>query len=337
MSIKKYIGEGLKDSGPNLNVLNVLRTLVEDIDCICYIPQDYAAERKVVTNSRIHFNPVEAGKSIVITGVQSNQERFNFSLTGEVDVHVEYEAADGTVTLKPKKVFRTYTIIRDGKLVFNYIVAKLSYETFNDLRSAGILYYNGVKVGDNHSYVDGFLYKIMLNTIPVISINWAQPMQIGLYENLILENTLANTLTELNKIIKQQKADGEILNSDEDSIYFDEGYSGEEKVSSGLTIECVQYSIKDDKAVDIARINQAQPNLVLSTQIKKVINKELKAIRFINRCVTWAIEQTKYRGNFDWSDLELVPRSKEKYRQTCTVKDNGNVYELQRTEYKMVI
>ena len=336
-NIKSWIGEGLKAANSwNFNIINILRTIIEDDDCVCYIPLSYTKERETNPDSRVHFNPIEAGKTIIATGIQSNQERFNFSITGNVDVYVEYENEDGTVSLVPKKVFRTYTIIRDGKPTIEYIVAKLSKETFDNLRNAGVLYYNGNKVPENHQYIPTFLYKIMLKDVPVISLAWAQPTQIGLYDNLVKENHYANTLKELNKKIKQYKEEGQTLIANGDDIYYTEQYNGETKIKTGEKVNCVVYKVKDDKQIIQEHIDNAI-NLEHATIEKSKVNNILKKLRFINRCVIWAIETSKEKGSYNWLELELVPRSKEKYRQTCRVILNDKDIELIREQYQMEI
>ena len=331
--MKKWIGKGLKnlvEGSPNKNVINILRSLIEDKNCTCYIPLTYTSERKTILDPKVHFQPIEAGKTIIVTGVQSNQERFNFSITGNVDVYVEYEHEDGSVELVPKKIFRTYTIIRDGQLTINYLIAKLSENAFIELRNAGILYYNGMKVMENHSYVPDFLYKVDLTNMRIISYAWAQPMQIGLYNNMEEENKLSNTLKEVNKLIKKYKEEGQdVPIVPEDNIYYNEPYLGEERKGEKVECSCVVYTLKNDKSVISEYIDNAT-DLVAAIRIKKEINKKLKNIRFLNRCVIWAIEESKTKGGYNWSELKPVPRSKDKFYQ-ITILENG--VELKRTIY----
>ena len=336
-NIKSWIGEGLKAANSwNFNIINILRTIIEDDNCVCYIPLSYTKERETNPDPRVHFNPIEAGKTIIATGIQSNQERFNFSITGSVDVYVEYENEDESIELVPKKVFRTYTIIRDGKPTIDYIVAKLSEDTFNNLRSVGVLYYNGQKVLKNHKYIPTCLYKIMLKDVPVISLAWAQPTQIGLYDNLVKENHYANTLKELNKKIKEYKDIYPAPTFNVSDDYYTEQYNGETKIKTGEKVNCVVYKVKDDKQVVQEYLDRAI-NLEQAIIEKSKVNSILKKIRFINRCVIWAIETSKEKGSYNWSELELIPRSKEKYRQTCKVILNDKDIELIREEYKMEI
>lgn len=335
---QSFIGKGLKNlvkGSPNLNVLNILRTLIEDENCECYIPFKYSTEKKTSKDPRIHFMPIESGKKIKVTTIQSNKERFNFSITGEVDVYVEYEGDNGTVELLPKKIFRTYTIIRDGKLTIDYIIAKLSEDTFNELRHASVLYYNGVEVFENHKYIPEFLYKIKLTDIPLVSYSWAQPQQIGLYANLYEENELSNTLTEVNKIIKMHQSNGQVIPSeDENSIYYNEPYLGEERNGCKVKCECVTYEVKNEKNVNQEYIDIANKDIASAVKIKKMINKSLRDLRFIDRCIVMAIELSSTKGNFNWSEPKVTGRSILTENRTTEVPGLGRMYELTRKSYE---
>lgn len=332
-----WIGKGLKGlvpGSPNLNVINILRSLFEDKGTICYIPFSYVQENKSTTDPRIHFLPIETGKSIEIKSITSNKERFNFSVTGALDVYVEYPNEEtGEVTLVPKKVFRTYTVIRDGELAMDYIIAKLSENAFNELRHAGVLYYNGSVVPDNHQYISDFLYKINLQNIPLLSLAWAQPAQIKLYENLDKENKLSNTLSLVNSMIKEYKEAGQVLPAEsEDSIYYTEK-SSSSKIEPKKLCPCVVYEVENDGEIVDSFASQIT-DLISATKVKKAINAELINIRFINRCIIYAIELSKNKGNYDWSELAKVPRSKNKLFQTTEVPGLGRMYNLKRTIYE---
>lgn len=335
---QSFIGKGLKglvEGSPNLNVLNILRSLIEDGNCECYIPFEYSREKKTSKDPRIHFMPIESGTKIKVTTIQSHKERFNFSITGEVDVYVEYEGKDNTIELLPKKIFRTYTIIRDGKLTIDYIIAKLSEETFNELRNANVLYYNGIEVSKNHKYVSEFLYKVKLTDIPLISYAWAQPQQIGLYANLNEENELSNTLTEVNKIIKQFQADGQAVTSDfEDSIYYNESYLGETRDGDKIECKCITYEVKNEKNINQEYIDIANKDLASAIRVKKTITKLLKELRFVDRCVVMAIENSGTKGCFKWSEPKITGRTIMTESKTTEVAGLGRMYELTRKSYK---
>lgn len=336
---QSFIGKGLKDlveGSPNLNVLNILRSLIEDGNCECYIPFEYSTEKKTSKDPRIHFMPIESGTKIKVTTIQSHKERFNFSITGEVDVYVEYLTGDedDTVEVLPKKIFRTYTIIRDGKLTIDYIIAKLSEETFNELRNANVLYYNGVEVSKNHKYIPEFLYKVKLTDIPLVSYAWAQPQQIGLYANLNEENELSNTLTEVNKIIKQLQLDGQVASSEfENSIYYNEPYLGETRNGDKIECQCITYEVKNENNINQEYIDIASKDINSAMRVKKTITKLLKELRFVDRCVVMAIENSSTKGGFKWSEPKVTGRTIMTESKTTEVPGLGRMYELTRKSY----
>ena len=335
---KVLIGKGLKPQGPNLCVLNVMRSLLEDKDSVVYIPQDYVlGSVRDKYDSKVHKNPSEAGKPIVVTAIQSHAERYNFSLTGTVDVMVEEDAADGTVNLVPKKIFRTYNIIRDGKLTIDYLVCKLSKESFEDMKEAGILYYNGIKVPMTHNHNPEFLYKVVLNTIPLISLNWAQPFQIGLYKYLIEELELSDLQTRLNAQIKKFKEQGQTLTSTSNSDYYFEKEDTEYNNINVKTYEasCVVYRLKGKKPHKMSEevFNEVYKDLFSATMALKEVKQRLRDIRFVYRCIIWAIENSAKRGSYNWSSLEPVPRSKNKYSQIAHVEYEDETLTLERLVY----
>lgn len=336
----RFIGKGLKNlipGSPNLNVLNVCRTLLEDCDCFMYIPQNYAAEKRTSSDPKVHFMPIEAGRYMKVVSITSNQERFNFSLTGEVDVMIETDNCDNSenINLINKKVFRTYTIIRDGKLMINYLNIKFinaNDEAFEILKSCKILGYNEkMLVPENHMCNTDCVYTLILNKMPVISLAWAQPNNLHFYENLIREAQLANTLKTVNSLIKTYKERHDIyyeLASDE--YYIEKTQGSDKRIGDKVSVDCVTYHINEKGLIP----EYIEPiDLTTAMQMKRTINKELKHIRFFNRCIVVAVESSKNKGNYDWSELKNVPRSKTKKYQTVDVIVNDEPVTLIRTIY----
>lgn len=340
--VTKFIGEGLngKINSPNTNVLNVLRALVEDKDSTVYISNSYVNGSTWSSSGdpRVHFLPTDCGKKITVVGIQSNEERFNFSLNGIVDVLVEYPREDGTVELKDKKVFRTYNIIRDGELTMDSISAKLSEDSFNKLREIGILYYNGVKVPENHDFKPDYVYRIELTSLPLISCNWAQPVHIGLYELMIRENYIANWVKIAKKILKDNPELAS-SNNEESDFYTEQTAGSYEKTENLKEVDCIQYTIKSNEKApltdeEIMNYFEELINFVDFPKYIKELNKQLKDIRFKKRCIVYAIENTAKKGSYEWSDMFAVPRSKNKMRQEAEIEVNGQKCILQRTVYK---
>lgn len=341
---KKWIGEGLKPNSVNCNVLNVLRTLIENENTIVYIPDGYKkGSTSSSLDSRVHFYPSEAGRRIEVVGITSNQERFNFSLQGLVNVLVEQDLPNSTeVKLVPKKVWRQYNIIRDSKLMFDYIIARLDEESFNDLRDAGLLYYNGMQVPENHCFNSDFLYKVMLKDIPLISLNWAQPVNIGLYKMMKEDLLISNKLKDL-KILKSDLIEktGFVSKPSEDSDIYIEKYDTSKistKLRESYEANCITYSLSGSEIktspddLEIGYINSFD---TVEKVIKEMscLSKRQKELRFMIRCIIMAIENSKKQGSYNWSDEYLVPRSKNRYRKETTIEVDGELIKLVRDRY----
>lgn len=333
--MKKFIGEGLKSSGVNLNVLNVLRTLVEDTDSVVYLPYGYKNATVRTSDPRVHMVPIEAGRPVRVLSLKSNKERFNFSILCSVDVMVEFYDGD-MIKLVPKKVFRTYNVIRDGKLEINRFSVKLSKSLYEDLRAAGILYYNGARVMENHEYSENFIYKVDLSTIPLVSVNWAQPVNIGLYDMMKEDLEISEKLKVLKKIRNKFDKPSEVV---EDEYYTESYTSGDySEPSLGSEVDCCTYSIVGFKP----QYKESDFDGMFSSynDINEYI-KNLTSIqnndRFMSRCIIFAIGFTKKLGSFEWSDLEDVPRSKDKKRQFAKVNVNGEEITLERRIYKKLV
>lgn len=335
-----FIGEGLKSDGVNLNVLNILRSLLEDKDSIVYIPQDYKRGVKSYGyDSKVHMIPAEAGKPIQVISLTSNQKRFNFSVLGLMDIVVENEdETTGEVSLVPKKVWRQYNIVRDSKLMMDYIVAKLSESSFISLRDAGILYYNGVVVPKNHKFMSDFIYKVKLSDLPIVSCNWARPVTLGLYQYMLDDMRLTSELKVVNALIKKYKEEGKVLSYSGDSSIYTEtnGESDSSKPCEYYDAPCVVYELKDvvlDEPSTEDDLRNKYPNIDDLDNYKKSLKKSQDIARFNSRCIVMAIENSAKKGSYDWSKLEDVPRSKDKKQQFCTIDINGSPVKMRRLVY----
>lgn len=342
METKKWIGDGLNSdlaSSTRNNVLNVVRALVDDFWSVVYIPDTYMNGSKYRSSAdpAVHFLPSECGKAVRVIGVQSNQERYNFSLVCMVDVAVEFQNEDGTVDIKNKKVFRQYNIIRDGKLTVDYLAAKLSDTSFDALKKIGILYYNGIKVAENHNWNSEYVYKVVLKDLPLISYNWAQPIRIGLIDLMDKENMLSSKL----KVMRAVKKTYPVPNINLESEIYSEkcGESSVAEDYESKEVDCVVYSIKNlpEYSFTEDEIKAEYPSWFDVDSAMSVLNKDLRTTRFLIRAITFAIESTK-QENYNWSEIAKVPRSKNKMFQQCDITDSdGKVYTLVRTMYKKTV
>lgn len=339
---KVLIGEGLKPQGPNLCVLNVMRTLLEDKDSIVYIPQDYIlGSLRQKFDPKVHQNLSEAGKPVTVLSIQSNAERFNFSLTGTVDVMVEEEEVSGYVHLCPKKIFRSFNIVRDGNLMVNYLICKLSKKSFDLMMGAGILYYsNDAKVPAFHLHNLDLLYKIVLDQIPVVSLNWAQPHRIGLYKYLLEEVELTDLSKRLNSLVKRYKAEGQTSQKlgDSSEIYQEKvnhEYDNSMVSTTSVSVPCVVYRLKGAKCkaeMTDEDLEAIYRNLSEAEDALKSVKSRLRDIRFVYRCIIFAIEKSEKKGSYDWSEPYELPRS-TKIAQQAEVEYEGQTLILERITF----
>lgn len=333
-----FIGEGLKSDGVNLNVLNILRSLLEDKDSIVYIPQDYKRGAKSYGyDSKVHMIPAEAGKPIQVISLTSNQKRFNFSVLGLMDIVVENEdETTGEVSLVPKKVWRQYNIVRDSELMMDYIVAKLSENSFTALRDAGILYYNGVSVPKNHKFMPDFIYKVKLSDLPIVSCNWARPVTLGLYQYMLDDMRLTSELKVVNALLKKYKEEeGKMPTAAGDSnIYAETNTSSDDSDEHEYyEASCIVYELKDVATEDPSTedsLREKYPEFDSLDGYRKSLKKSQDIARFNSRCIIMAIENSAKKGSYDWSELEDVPRSKNKKQQFCTIDVGGKPITMRR-------
>lgn len=334
-----FIGEGLKAMvegkySPNFNVLNVIRSLLEDKGTEVFIPYDYKNDTVRKHDPKVHYLPYEAGRPVKVTSIVSNKERFNFSLNGVIDVATETEPDEnGMVDVVINQVFRSYHIIRDGVLEINRLVAKLSENAFTTLRDSDVLWYNGMKVLQNHKWNPDFLYKIDLTNIPLVSLNWARPISLQLYDKMVEEVNLMAYASSLRKAIKEYKANTASESSTEYSHDSDED---SEESAEKKTVKCIVYEFKGLKGneVDVESVKEKFTDLESAQAELKRVTSTLSSIRFVIRCIVFAIESSSTKGNYQWTEKKPVARSKNKFEQTCEVAVDGVVMTLRRLEYE---
>lgn len=329
METKKYIGSGLKESGANLNVLNVLRVLIEDEDTVVYMPAGYERGTRKRVDEHVHHGHRYAPVAMPVSGFVSHMERFNFSVRGLKEVLVEN---DQTNELEPKKVFRTYNIIRDGELLIDKLEAKLSEEAFYELVPTGIVQNQVGKTEISASmHIDDYVYTINLSELPLVSTHWAQPERLKFVEMIREEHKLTELLKNLNKLKREYEA---IVVSDggshhESDVYVEKTQYAEEEPTDFYSVSCVAYRVKGEKhQFEMDKLREMYPNLnILNTEIKGT-KKYLSNIRFLIRAIAFAIENTKNQGSktFQWSDVKPLPRSKTKKFQ-CADLGEGLVIE----------
>jgi hypothetical protein len=311
-----FIGAGIK-SKQSTSVVNILRNLVESDRAEVYIPENYAKESRYTTDSKVHFidSPVR------VYDLVGNQERFNVSLKASVPVMVDTENGQ-----QRKKVFRNYTVVRDGILnLIDINVRFLEREFFESYKNVNLV---------DGEYDLNRLYTIHLADVPVVSCDWAKPNQYGLVDMLKEDAQLSETLKVVRKAVKALKET--VTESFADSEYYTEE-KGVEIDKPKKEVNCIVYELPEYKpqaTVDDSRLT----DYANAKAYQSELTKKQADLRFAIRCVVMATEYSANKGFYNWSESTLLPRSKNKFYQVCdTVDKSGNGYKLRRLEYKKMV
>jgi Mg-chelatase subunit ChlD len=196
---RRFIGAGIKPTGPSHCVLNVLRALAEDPTVIISIPRG-AYKRGGLLYRDPTFVDSPLGRTLTVIDLISNLKRFNFSVLAFKQGHELTEGENGEQGLEAARTPRSYNIIRDGELVMKAIMASMAEATFNELQEAGV-------IGDDLTYVVGQSYDIDLGDMPMVSSAWARPNGLDLVRYLAEEKELKAEYTALNAHLKTVEAE----------------------------------------------------------------------------------------------------------------------------------
>ncbi|MBI4458048.1 VWA domain-containing protein [Candidatus Uhrbacteria bacterium] len=276
---RKHIGEGLKPKGPNHNVLNVLRALMEDEGNVVYLGKGaYKRSGEMTRDPRIIPSPL--GKTMRVVGYRSHKARFNFSVQCVVDAKVLPENGGPA---EDKKLHRTFNIILDGNLHTPELEAVLTDKSFADLQSAGV-------IGAVEKHVPGKCYTLNLRNIKMISGNWSNPATLGLVKLMQEEAELKAEQTALNARI------GATVPSGEDDGEEDEFHHGRAEKVQGVPVEtyeagCVEYRLMKYKAGSYAEAAAKMSHAQAGTRVKQV-RQRLITVRYLKRAIIFAMEVT---------------------------------------------
>ncbi|HSI20573.1 MAG TPA: vWA domain-containing protein [Verrucomicrobiae bacterium] len=273
---RKFIGGGLKPSGPNHCVLNAIRVLVEDPGNVVYIPKGaYKRSGVLKVDPNVIENP--HGRTLKVTGLQSKDDRFNFSLKTQKDVKVLPEGGGAPVD---KKVWRNYNIILDGNLHLPELEATLSTESFTQLQEAGV-------IAEGEAYSPTRTYTLNLRNLKMISSAWANPRNLGLVNLLMEEAELEVEQTALNAHAKSFGATSTAR--EDDDVYIERGKTPEGIVPEMYSANCVEFRLMGYKTrtYDVSGLSLEEAK----TRVQAV-RQRLMHVRYLVRSITFAMEQT---------------------------------------------
>lgn len=309
-------GAGLKPSGPNRCVLNVLRLLAEDKNVMISLPQDvYKRGGLKKKDPNLVENP--DSRTLELRYIGSHQELFNFSLHTRKLVNIR--TSEG---LEARYLDRTYNVIRNGELVLDGFEATMSESTFNGLVEAKIL-------TDVGNWEQNKFYDIDLSSMPLVSYNWARPNVMDLVKLLKQEQNLMAISRDLRSLVKRLP-----ISQEQSSFAFDgiKKYAESDiKVDESATVEtyevlCCTYSLPEYKALitfdpSVYKTkNDAQKAL-------KEVKADLRKIRLKSRAIVFACELTQSSA-LRWKPVENG-------RKTSRIRENAELSGtvIQRTRW----
>ncbi len=277
----KFIGAGLKASGPNHCVLNVLRTVIEDTANVVYIPAGaYKRSGELTSDPRVVESPL--GRTIKVVGYVSNQSRLNFSVRCLKDVKIVSEDGQSTSDVK---IWRSYNVILDGNLHISTLEAVLTADSFVKLQDAGV-----IKAGTKH--VLGKAVTLDLSSIKMISSAWANPATLGLVDLLREEAEREAEQKALNARRKATAPATSGSDTDEDGIYREQAKKVENVPTETYSANCVEIRLMKYKTgsydAAAAKMDYAQAD----ARVKEV-RQRLVVVRYVIRAITFAMEATK--------------------------------------------
>lgn len=304
---RKFIGEGIKASGPNHCVLNVLRTLIEDRGNVVYLKQGtYKRSGEMTRDPRVVRSP--HGRSLKVMGYVSNQTRLNFSVRCLEDVKLLPLDNKGPMT--DVKIWRTFNVILDGNLHLPLLETVLSSHSFEQLQQAGV-------IGAEHKYVSGRTYTVDLRGVKMISGVWANPVTLGFVDLLKEEAELEAEQKALNarcKDLMPFRSDV-YTSSDNENTGFSNIYATQdEKVKDIVTekylADCVEIRLMKYKAGDYTDACGKMSYLQVDARVKAV-RQRLVEVRFITRAITFAMETVKSKA-ISWDAGKMTQRGQWK-------------------------
>lgn len=302
---RKFIGAGLKPTGPNHCVLNVLRTLIEDEGNVVYLAKGaYKRSGELHRDPRVIEPP--HGRVLKAVGYASHQERFNFSIRCQKDVKVMPEDMKGSPV--DMKIWRSYNVILDGNLHLPELEAVLTKPSFEALRSAGV-------IGKDEAFRPGKPYAVNLRGLKMISGNWANPRTLGLVNLLREEAELEAEQKALNARRKALAVGASESELEAGGIYRESAGKVEALPVETYQAACVEIRLMKYKArdYDVSGLGYDQAD----ARVKEV-RQRLIVVRYLIRSIAFAMEATGSKA-IAWDAGKTTQRGQyPKLEQTAT-------------------
>jgi len=302
---RKFIGAGLKPTGPSHCVLNVIRTLIEDPENVVSIPAGaYKRSGLLTADPQVIESPL--GRTLQVLGYRSHEDRFNFSFLALKDIKVRPTNGGRPVDMQ---MWRTYNVVLDGNLHMPEFQASLTEKSFNILKEAGVI--------EDGMYVPGKAYTVNLRGLKMISPNWANPASLGLVNLLKEEAHLEVQQTALNARCKVLKPVVPAATTDlvPGGIYNPKSAVVENVPVEYYTAPCCEYRLMKYKPVpfDCSAMSFEEAN-----EKVRAVRQRLIVVRFLIRAITFAMEMVK-SGTIKWDAGKTTQRGQYPKLEQSTI------------------
>ena len=142
---------------------------------------------------------------------------------------------------------------------------------------------------------------------------------------------LSETLKVIRKEVKVLKESFAPIECEDDIYYNEEKSESYDKPKH--SVNCCVYDLPEFKGVAMVDSSRLL-NYMDAKKYLSELSKKQADLRFAIRCVVMAVEFSNNKGNYVWSDLSDMPRSKTKKFQIADTFDKaGNPYKIRRVVY----
>jgi len=285
---RKFIGAGLKPTGPNHCVLNVMREIIEDSKNVVFLGENaYKRSGELTSDPRVIHPPM---RYLKVLGYKSAESRLNFSFLCLKDVKILPETGNGPPI--DKKIWRTYNVILDGNLRIPELKAVLSEKSFKSLQDAGV-------IDSSALYSKTKIYTLNLRDLKTVSSAWSNPSILGLVPLLREERELEAEQTALNARCKATAPAAPI--QEEDNIYYPKETKVEGMPVETYTAPCIEIRLMKykPKNYDCCNLSYAE-----AEKRVKEVRQRLTAVRYLIRAITFSMEVTNSK-TFLWDSGKI--------------------------------
>ncbi len=273
-SDRQSIGKGL---GPrSICVLNVMLALVNDPAALLFLNNEEYKLLGLMTRDHEGRLLTDEERKLVIAGIKTNGKRFNFDLVTRKFVLVTQEEAPAESQMQ----WRTYSIIKDGKIHIPVLRLILGEKTYKLFQSVGL-------ISTEKTWRPNRIFEVNIQNMPIVRRAWAQPDAMGLIWLMVEERELMLEQTALNKRIRTDGVEREVP----EETYEAKEELVEEQLQQTEEVTCLQYEFcRYETAV---KYNYSNPEIPPEEVVarRNWVKGRLQTVRNLQRMIIFAYEE----------------------------------------------